>query len=104
MEGCIMKDYTKNKTPNMLEPFFPNEMLRYIIVGCFLVILELLGVLFFPLPCTIFQKPDHIPWYLFPLYKGKHMIQNDVLFISFLTVFALVFVLWPFITSIKKRG
>ncbi|RIJ89630.1 MAG: hypothetical protein DB853_14220 [Candidatus Brocadia sp.] len=74
-----MKDYTKGKSPEMLEPFFPNELFRHIIVLCFLVIIELVAVIFFPLPKLV-KKPDHIPWPLLPVYNLKQLIQNETLF------------------------
>ena len=96
-----MKDYTKGKGPDMLEPFFPNEIFRHIIVACFLFVLELAAVILFPLPKLV-NKPDHIPW--LPIYKLNKPIQNDVLFISLLVLCALLFVTWPFLVGAKKRG
>ena len=96
-----MKDYTKGKSPEMLEPFFPNEMFRHIIVSCFLVVLEFVGVVFFPVPKLV-NKPDHIPWFLVPISKVDKFIQNEVLFISILVLCALLFVSWPFLVGDKK--
>lgn len=95
-----MKDYTKGKSPEMLEPFFPNELFRHIIVLCFLVIIELVAVIFFPLPKLV-KKPDHIPWPLLPVYNLKQLIQNETPFISILVLCALLFVFWPFL--IRER-
>jgi hypothetical protein len=99
-----MKDYTKGKSPEMLEPFFPNEIFRYITVGCFLVIVELVSVMLFPLPCKLLNKPDHIPWFLLPVYKLKKLIHNEALFISILVLGAFLFVSWPFLVSSRKRN
>lgn len=96
-----MKDYTKGKSPEMLEPFFPNELFRHIIVSCFLVIIELVAVVFFPLPKLI-DKPDHVPWLLLPVYNFKQLIHNETLFISILILCALLFVSWPFLISERK--
>ena len=99
-----MKDYTKGKSPEMLEPFFPNEIFRHITVGCFLVVVELVSVMLFPLPFKLVNKPDHIPWFLLPIYKLNKLIQNETLFISILVLCALLFVSWPFLVSSRKRN
>jgi len=98
-----MKDYTKNKRPEMLEPFFPNEMFRYIIVGCFLVVLDFAAVLFFPLPFHPVNKPEHIPWFFYPGYLLKKAVQNEGLFIFILVAGSLFFVFIPFIFRWKRR-
>jgi len=99
-----MKDYTKDKSPEVLEPFFPNEVFRHITVGCFLVVVELISVMLFPLPVKFVNKPDHIPWFLVPIYKLNKLIQNETLFISILVLCALLFVSWPFLVSSRKRN
>jgi hypothetical protein len=96
-----MKDYTKNRKPGMLEPFFPNEILRHIIVSCFLVVIELVAIIVFPLPKLI-NKPEHITWFLLPVYYLKELMKNECLFIITLSVCALLFVLWPFATNFKS--
>ena len=96
-----MKDYTKDKGAEKLEPFFPNEIFRHIIVACFLFILELVAVILFPLPKLV-NKPDYIPWFLVPIYKLDKLIQNEVIFISILALCALLFVSWPFLVGSKK--
>src|SRR3989338_7596751 len=75
----------------MLEPFFPNEIFRHIIVSCFLIIVELIAVILFPLPVKLINKPDHIPWFLLPIYNLDKLIQNKTLFIS-----------WPLLVNGKK--
>ncbi|TVL98600.1 MAG: hypothetical protein CV087_21130 [Candidatus Brocadia sp. WS118] len=97
-----MKDYTKGKSPEMLEPFFPNELSRHIIVSCFLVILEMGAVIFFPLSWKAIDRPDHIPWFLLPVYKLHKLVHNEVLFIFVLVLSALLFVSWPFLVRDKK--
>ncbi|MEP9410792.1 MAG: hypothetical protein HRF42_05205 [Candidatus Brocadia sp.] len=97
-----MKDYTKGKSPEMLEPFFPNELYRHIVVSCFLVIIELVAVILFPLPFKVVNKPDHIPWFLLPVYKLDKLIKNEVMFISILVLCALLFISWPFLVSNRK--
>lgn len=86
----------------MLEPFFPNELLRHLIVSCFLIILEMVAIIVFPLPWKIFNKPDHIPWFLLPIYQLRTLIQNEVVFISVTVLSALLFVVWPFLVRDKK--
>ena len=99
-----MKDYTKGKSPEMLEPFFPNELLRHIIVSCFLVILEMGAVILFPLPWKVINKSDHIPWFLLPVYQLHTLIQNEVVFISVIVLSALLFVSWPFLVRDTKKN
>lgn len=94
-----MKDYTKGRSPEMLEPFFPNEIFRKIIVCSFLLVIEFAAVIFFPLPFKLFNKPDHITWFLLPIYKLSKLIHNEILFILILALCALIFISWPFLTS-----
>jgi len=97
-----VKDYTKGKTPEMLEPFFPNEIFRHIIVSCFLIIVELIAVILIPLPVKLINNPDHVPWFLLPIYNLDKLIQNKTLFVSLLVLCALLFISWPFLVSGKK--
>lgn len=99
-----MKDYTKDKKPNELEPFFPNEMFRHTIVACFLVVIELVAVIILPLPCKFTNKPDHIPWFFLPVYRLRNLIQHEVLFIALLVFSLLLFISWPFITDGKRHN
>lgn len=99
-----MKDYTKDKDPEELEPFFPNEMFRHIIVACFLITVELAAVIVLPLPWKPISKPEHIPWFLLPAYRLRSLIQSDTLFTTLSVFSALLFILWPFITERKKRN
>lgn len=99
-----MKDYTKDKNPEKLEPFFPNEMFRHIIVTCFLIIVELAAVIVLPLPWKFINKPDHIPWFLLLVYRLRNLIQNDTLFTVLSILSVLLFILWPFLTERKKRN
>lgn len=97
-----MKDYTKGKKPEMLEPLFPNEIFRHIIVSCFLVIIEFIAVIVFPLPVKWVNKPDYVPWFLFPIYKIYNLIHNKTLFVILLILCAVLFVSWPFLVSRKS--
>ena len=96
-----MKDYTKGRSPEMLEPFFPNEIFRKIIVCSFLLVVEFIAVIFFPLPFKLVNKPDHVSWFLLPVYKLSRLVHNDVLLILILALCALVFISWPFFASGK---
>ena len=98
-----MKDYTKDRSPEMLEPFFPNEMFRHTIVSCFLVVLELIAVTLFPLPFKLVNKPDHISWFLLPIYNLSKLVKNEIFFIVILAFGALLFISWPFLVSDKGR-
>ncbi|MDR4507860.1 MAG: hypothetical protein MRJ65_06430 [Candidatus Brocadiaceae bacterium] len=99
-----MKDYTKNRSPEMLEPFFPNELFRHLIVSCFLVVVELIAVMFFPAPVVFAAKPDHIPWFLYPIYLVKTHIHNEIFFIILLVTSAFVFIFLPFIIGGISRS
>lgn len=96
-----MKDYTKGRSPEMLEPFFPNEVFRHIIVSCFLLVIECVAVKFFPLPFKLVEKPDSISWFLLPVYKLSRLVHNEILFILILVVGAFAFISWPFLSSGK---
>ena len=95
-----MKDYTKGKTAQQLEPFFPNELFRHTIVSCFLVVVELLAVILLPVPVAVVNTPHHVPWFLLPLYYVKMLIRNDAAFFPLLIVCFLVFISWPFIATL----
>lgn len=96
-----MKDYTKGRSPEMLEPFFPNEVFRHIIVSCFLLVIECVAVKFFPLPFKLVEKSDSISWFLLPVYKLSRLVHNEILFILILVVGAFAFISWPFLSSGK---
>ncbi len=97
-----MTDYTKGKSPDMLEPFFPNEIFRYIVVSCFLLVLEFVAIIVFPLPKFV-HKPDDVPWFFVPMYGLRILAHNKYLFISMLVFGALLFVSWPFIAGLRKQ-
>lgn len=99
--GIYMKDYTKGRSPDMLEPFFPNEVFRYIIVSCFLLVIECVAVNFFPLPFKLVEKPDRISWFLLPVYKLSRLVHNEKFFILILVAGAFAFISWPFLSSDK---
>lgn len=98
-----MKDYTIDRGPERLEPFFPNEMFRHTIVSCFLIVLELIAVSIFPLPFKIINKPNNITWFLLPFYKLSKLVQNELLFILILSFCALLFISWPFLVRDRKN-
>ncbi|MFO0793007.1 MAG: hypothetical protein U0586_02980 [Candidatus Brocadiaceae bacterium] len=98
-----MKDYTKDRGPERLEPFFPNEMFRHTIVSCFLVVLELIAVSTFPLPFKLLNKPDNISWFLLPFYKLSKLVHNELLCILILAFCALLFISWPFLVRDRKN-
>lgn len=94
-----MKDYTKGRSPEMLEPFFPNEIFKKIIVCSFLLVVEFAAVMYFPLPWKLIDKPDHISWFLLPVYKLQKLVHNDLFFTLILAFCALIFISWPFLTN-----
>lgn len=85
-----MKDYSRYYEPEELEPFFPNEFLRHILVVFILVIGLLLGVIFLPesaqqAPGLTAVAPGEKPqWYLLPIYELSRLMPNKTTFFAIL--------------------
>ncbi|OQY98922.1 MAG: hypothetical protein B6D35_10750 [Candidatus Brocadia sp. UTAMX2] len=94
-----MKDYTQGRTPEMLEPFFPNEMFRHIIVSCFLLAVECIAVIFLPFSFPFIEKYAGIPWFGLPFYELHKYLQNDLLLIVIMVFCALFLISWPFLEN-----
>jgi quinol-cytochrome oxidoreductase complex cytochrome b subunit len=89
-------------------PFFPDHMLREVIIGLFILIAVVNYVNFFPptvgAPATPGNTPGHIrpEWYFFPTYRWLKLtslsvgIWGGILFVAGLF-------LWPFIDAALER-
>lgn len=104
-----MKDYSKGKRPDELEPFFPNEILRVVIAALIVVILILALVVAIP---ESFQEMNHEissyasaapAWYLLPFYKLFNTADSIILAVLVCTIGALSIIALPFIRNFFKR-
>jgi cytochrome b6 len=89
-------------------PFFPDHMLREMIVGLVILIALVNFVMFFPptvgAPATPGNTPGHIrpEWYFFPTYRWLKLTSLSVgIWGSMLFVAGLF--LWPFIDAILEK-
>ncbi len=103
-----MKDYTKDYPPEALEPFFPNEFLRHVLVTLFLVIIVFLGVVF--LPETTQDRVDdggtYEPkplWFLLPIHGLFELIPSNTLCFTLLGIGAAALISLPFWDRAKER-
>lgn len=105
----MAKDYTKEFPPEELEPFFPNEIVKFVTAIYFLLMVLFLLVAFLPIhpgvPANPFDTPDHIKpeWYFLAVYQGLKLIPNELLGISGITGAGALFVLLPFIDRGEER-
>ena len=104
-----MADYSKGRSEEELEPFFPNEILRYTIITFFFISAIMLGVLFFP---ESFQKSTdefasfHTKpmWFLLPFFHFSTLINNKVWYVIILTIYTIMFVAVPFLDRNAERS
>ena len=104
-----MTDYSKGRSQEELEPFFPNEILRHTLVTFFFISAIMLGVLFFP---ESFQKStDEFAsfqtkpmWFLLPFFHISTLINNKVWYVIILTIYAIMFVAVPFLDRNAERS
>ena len=103
-----MADYSKGRSEEELEPFFPNEILRHTLVTFFFISAIMLGVLFFP---ESFQKStDEFAsfqtkpmWFLLPFIHFSTLINNKVWYVVILTIYAIMFITIPFLDRNAER-
>ena len=103
-----MADYSKGRSEEELEPFFPNEILRHTLLTFFFISAVMLGVLFFP---ESFQKAtDEFasfqtkpPWFLLPLFYFSSLINNKVWYVVILAIYAIMFIAVPFFDRNTER-
>lgn len=112
-----MKDYTKDYPPEELEPFFPNEFLRHLLVIFLLIIVEFLGVVFLPETAqdrVNQQAPyqagtgqglyDPKPlWFLLPIYELFKLIPSKAVCFILLGCGAVALLSLPFWDRSKER-
>ncbi len=104
-----MADYSKGRSEEELEPFFPNEILRHTLVTFFFISAIMLGVLFFP---ESFQKStDEFAsfqtkpmWFLLPFFHISTLINNKVWYVIILTIYTIMFVAVPFLDRNAERS
>ena len=104
-----MTDYSKGRSEEELEPFFPNEILRHTLVTFFFISAIMLGVLFFP---ESFQKStDEFAsfqtkpmWFLLPFFHISTLINNKVWYVIILTIYTIMFVAVPFLDRNAERS
>ncbi len=103
-----MADYSKGRSDEELEPFFPNEILRHTLLTFFFISAVMLGVLFFP---ESFQKSTdefasfqtRPPWFLLPFSYFSSLIDTRVWYIVILTIYAIIFITVPFLDRSYER-
>ena len=106
-----MKDYTKDYPPEELEPFFPNEFLRHLLVICLLIIVEFLGIVFLPETAQdrVNQQStaggyDPRPlWFLLPIYGLFRLIPSKTVCFIILGCGAAALLSLPFWDRAKER-
>ena len=104
-----MADYSKGRSEEELEPFFPNEILRHTLLTFFFISAVMLGVLFFP---ESFQKStDEFAsfqakpaWFLLPFIHFSTLINNKVWYVVILSIYAITFIAVPFLDRNAERS
>ncbi|MEK6765417.1 MAG: hypothetical protein AABY49_04205 [Planctomycetota bacterium] len=103
-----MADYSKGRSEEELEAFYPNEILRHTLITFLFISAVMLGVLFLP---ESFQKAtDEFasfqtkpPWFLLPFYHLSSLINNRVWYVSILVIYAITFISVPFLDRNTER-
>jgi quinol-cytochrome oxidoreductase complex cytochrome b subunit len=101
-------DYSKGRSEEELEPFYPNEILRHTLLTFLFISAVLLGVMFFP---ESFQKSTdefasfqtRLPWYLSPFYQLSDLIKSKAVFLYLLIIVAIAFISIPFLDRKAER-
>ena len=104
-----MVDYSKGRSEEELEPFFPNEILRHTLLTFLFISAVLLGVIFIP---ESFQKATdefaalqtRPPWYLLPFYQLLDLIKNKAVYLVILIVLAIAFIGIPFLDRKSEKS
>ena len=103
-----MVDYSKGRSEEELEPFFPNEILRHTLLTFLFISAVMLGVLFLP---ESFQKSTdefasfqtRPPWFLLPFYHVSSLINNKVWYVFIVIIYAITFICIPFLDRNSER-
>ncbi len=104
-----MVDYSKGRSEEELEAFYPNEVLRHIILTFLFISAVMLGVLFLP---DSLQKPTdefasfqtRPQWFLLPFYHLSGLINNKVWYVAILVIYAITFISVPFLDRNAERS
>ena len=104
-----MVDYSRGRCPEELESFYPNELLRHILLIFLFISAVMLGVIFIP---ESFQKATdefaafqtRPPWYLLPFYQLLDLIKNKAVYLVILIVLAIAFIGIPFLDRKSERS
>ena len=104
-----MVDFSKGRSEEELEPFFPNEILRHTLLTFLYISAVMVAVIFLP---ESFQKStDEFaafqtkpPWYLLPFYQLSSMIFNRATYIFILVIISIIFISVPFLDRRSERS
>ncbi len=104
-----MVDYSRGRGPEELESFYPNEVLRHILLIFLFISAVMLGVIFIP---ESFQKATdefaafqtRPPWYLLPFYQLLDLIKHKAVYLVILIVLAIAFIGIPFLDRKSERS
>ncbi len=102
-------DYSKGRSEEELEPFYPNEILKHTLLTFLFISAVMLGVIFIP---ESFQKATdefaalqaRPPWYLLPLYQLLDLIKNKAVYLVILIVLAIAFIGIPFLDRKSEKS
>ncbi len=104
-----MVDYSKGRSEEELEPFFPNEILRHTLLTFLLISAIMLGVLF--LPESYYNSVDETasfknktPWFLLPFYFLSDLINIKIWYILIISLYATAFIGVPFLDRNNERS
>ena len=104
-----MVDYSKGRSEEELEAFYPNEVLRHIILTFLFISAVMLGVLF--LPDSLQKSTDEFAsfqtrpqWFLLPFYHLSGLINNKVWYVVILVTYAITFISVPFLDRNAERS
>lgn len=104
-----MADYSKGRSEEELELFYPNEILRHTLLTFLFISAVMLGVIFIP---ESFQKATdefaalqtRPPWYLLSFYQLLDLIKNKAVYLVILIVFAIAFIGIPFLDRKSEKS
>ena len=104
-----MVDYSRGRGHEELESFYPNEVLRHILLIFLFISAVMLGVIFIP---ESFQKATdefaafqtRPPWYLLPFYQLLDLIKHKAVYLVILIVLAIAFIGIPFLDRRSERS
>ena len=104
-----MVDFSKGRSEEELEAFYPNEILRHTLLTFLFISAVMLGVMFFP---ESFQKSTdefasfqtRPPWFLLPFCHLSNLINNKVWHVIILAIYAITFISVPFLDRNTERS